>query len=151
MFKWLRAKRSPSARPTSPGLDFTNPDQERFVKSLSSWRESLETSSSQGTKFDQAELNFMGPEVLAALRKKNALIKKEANQKRRAAALRSKAKAEKPAAKATTAKPAPKVSSANTKAPVAKKPVAKKAATVTKKPAVKKVAAKPASKTTKAK
>ena len=106
MFKWLRFKRSPEvSRMTSSSsheLDFTNPDQEKFVKSLNSWRKSLEQTRAQDTKLDQNDLTFMSPEALDALHQRDALIKKEAMTKKRATTLERKAAVEKASSKTTT-------------------------------------------------
>jgi len=114
MFNWLRSRSSTrlpaGASKSSPELDFTNPDQEKFAESLSSWRESLEKTVIQNKKLDQNDLTFMSPEALADLKQRDALVRKEAVLKKRVANLKTKAKADKAVSKKTTAKPAPKKS-----------------------------------------
>jgi len=92
MFKWLRSRSSTrlpaEASKSSPELDFTNPDQEKFAESLSSWRESLEKTVIQNKKLDQNDLTFMSPEALADLKQRDALVRKEAVLKKRVANLK---------------------------------------------------------------
>ncbi len=147
MFNWLRSRSSTrlpaEASKSSPELDFTNPDQEKFAESLSSWRESLEKTVIQNKKLDQNDLTFMSPEALADLKQRDALVRKEAVLKKRVANLKANAKADKAVSKKTTAKPAPKKAAPQK---TATKTSAKTAAEPTSKPATKKPIAKAASK-----
>jgi len=133
MFKWLRSRSSTrlpaEASKSSPELDFTNPDQEKFAESLSSWRESLEKTVIQNKKLDQNDLTFMSPEALADLKQRDALVRKEAVFKKRVANLKAKAKEDKAVSKKTTAKPAAKKAAPQkTASKIAAKPANKLAA-----------------------
>ena len=148
MFKWMKAKRPPQDSQVFEGLDFSDPNQQKFAASLSSWRQSLDELRVQDRKLDQNALNYMSPESLAQLKETESTRRKEAASKKRAANLKAKAKAEK-AKQADLASKKPSVKSgAGKEKPTDSKPLKPKTAQkagaekaqkpATKKPAVSK-------------
>ncbi len=87
MLKWLKARNAKSVEAAKPSLDFSNPNHDAFVASLGSWRESLETSTTQGKKLDQNDLTYMAPDALDELkelekaRRRESCSKKACHQK----------------------------------------------------------------------